>query len=74
MRKYIDSWGVSDRWGDYDLLLGAAKLNLKIVDLPIHYQERVAGVSKMTRVLHNAKIMLSIMWKASAKMRNYGKT
>jgi len=72
LRKYIDYWGVSDRWGDYDLLLGAAKLNLRIVDLPVHYQERVAGVSKMTRVLHNAKIMLAIMWKASVKMRRYG--
>jgi len=72
MRKYIDYWGVSDRWGDYDLLLGAAKLNLRIVDLPVHYQERIAGMSKMTRVLHNAKIMLAIMWKASVKMRCYG--
>lgn len=72
MRKYIDYWGVSDRWGDYDLLLGAAKLNLRLVDLPIHYQERVAGVSKMTRVFYNAYIMLTIMWKASVKMRNYG--
>jgi len=72
LKKYIDYWGVSDRWGDYDLLLGAAKLNLRIVDLPVHYQERVAGVSKMTRVLHNARIMLSIMWKASGKMRRHG--
>lgn len=72
MRKYVDYWGVSDRWGDYDLLLGAAKLNLRIVDLPVHYQERIAGVSKMTRVLHNARIMLTIMWKASVKMRRYG--
>ena len=72
MRKYVDYWGVSDRWGDYDLLLGAAKLNLRIVDLPVHYQERIAGVSKMTRVLQNAKIMLAIMWKASVKMRRYG--
>jgi SAM-dependent methyltransferase len=72
LRKYINYWGVSDRWGDYDLLLGAAKLNLRIVDVPVHYQERIAGVSKMTRVLHNAKIMLAIMWKASVKMRHYG--
>jgi hypothetical protein len=72
MRQYVDYWGTSDRWGDYDLLLGAAKLNLKIVDLPVHYQERVAGVSKMTKVLQNAQIMLTIMWKASKKMRNFG--
>jgi hypothetical protein len=72
MRKYVDYWGVSDRWGDYDLLLGAAKLNLRIIDLPVHYQERIAGVSKMTRVLHNARIMLVIMWNAAVKMRRYG--
>jgi glycosyltransferase involved in cell wall biosynthesis len=72
MRKYVDYWGVSDRWGDYDLLLGAAKLNLRILDLPVHYQERIAGVSKMTRVLHNARIMLVIMWNAAVKMRRYG--
>jgi len=71
MKKYVSFWGISDRWGDYDLLLGAAKLNLKIRDMPIHYQERVAGVSKMTRVLYNAGIMLKIMWKASVKMRRY---
>jgi hypothetical protein len=71
LEKYIDFWGVSDRWGDYDLLLGAAKLHLRIVDLPVHYQERMVGVSKMTRVLHNAAIMLSIMWHASRKMRRH---
>jgi hypothetical protein len=72
MRKYIDYWGVMDRWGDYDLLLGAAKLNLRIIDLPVHYQERVSGLSKMTRVLYNARVMLTIMWKAYNKMRRYG--
>jgi hypothetical protein len=72
MRKYIDYWGVMDRWGDYDLLLGAAKLNLRIIDLPVHYQERVSGVSKMTRVLYNARVMLTIMGKAYNKMRKYG--
>ena len=32
-------WGTKDRWGDYDLLFGA-ELHLRIVDLPVHYQER----------------------------------
>lgn len=72
LRKYVDFWGMTDRWGDYDLLLGAAKLNLRIIDLPVHYQERTAGVSKMTRVLHNARIMLTIMARAWVKMRRYG--
>ena len=45
-------FGDFDRWGDFDLLLGAAKLNLKIVDLPVRYGARTAGESKMSRFRH----------------------
>src|SRR4029453_5755675 len=34
IRPILAAWGMDDRWGDYELLFGAAKLNLKIVDLP----------------------------------------
>jgi hypothetical protein len=36
-RKFF---GDFDPFGDFDLLFGAAKLNLKIVDMPIHYRNR----------------------------------
>jgi len=36
-----------DRWGDFDLLFGAARQKLRILEIPIHYRERVAGESKM---------------------------
>jgi cellulose synthase/poly-beta-1,6-N-acetylglucosamine synthase-like glycosyltransferase len=36
-----------DRWGDFDLLFGAAREKLRIREIPIHYRERVAGESKM---------------------------
>ena len=36
-----------DRWGDFDLLFGAAREKLRILEVPIHYRERVAGDSKM---------------------------
>ena len=39
-------------WPDFDLLFGASKLNLKIVEVPIHYQNRVAGESKMKTLKH----------------------
>lgn len=42
-------FGNYDRFGDFDLLFGAAKLNLKIVDLPIRYRERIYGETKMQR-------------------------
>ncbi|HEX3617148.1 MAG TPA: glycosyltransferase [Solirubrobacteraceae bacterium] len=36
-----------DRWGDFDLLFGAARQKLRIREIPIHYHDRVAGQSKM---------------------------
>jgi hypothetical protein len=60
----LGSWGLKDLWGDYELLFGAAKLNLEIVEVPVHYQERIYGVTKMTRVLKNGLRMLGICWNA----------
>ena len=57
-------WGVKDLWGDYELLFGAAKLHLEIVEIPVHYQERVYGVTKMTSVFRNGMRMLRICWAA----------
>ena len=34
-------------WGDFDLLFGVASRKLKMLELPVHYQERKAGRSKM---------------------------
>jgi hypothetical protein len=45
-------FGDFDPFGDFDLIFGAAKLNLKIVDLPIRYQNRVYGEIKIERWKH----------------------
>jgi len=42
-------FGGHDPYGDFDLLFGAALLNLKIVDLPIRYRERVYGDTNINR-------------------------
>jgi hypothetical protein len=47
-----------DRWGDFDLLFGAAREKLRILEIPIHYRERVAGESKMN-VLSDGPLFLS---------------
>ncbi|HTG44096.1 MAG TPA: glycosyltransferase [Verrucomicrobiae bacterium] len=66
------SWGIEDRWGDYELLFGAAKLNLRIIDLPVHYQERMYGTTKMTKVFKNGLIMLKMCWHGFLKLKlNY---
>ncbi|NLX14771.1 MAG: glycosyltransferase [Phycisphaerales bacterium] len=58
-----------DLWGDYDWIFGAAKNNLKIVELPVHYQERTAGQTKMTKRLKNAWVMLRMCGVALRKLR-----
>ncbi len=45
-------FGDFDPFGDFDLLLGAARLNLKIVDLPVRYQARSYGETKISRFRH----------------------
>jgi SAM-dependent methyltransferase len=47
-----------DRWGDFDLLFGAARQKLRIREVPIHYRDRVTGNSKMN-VRRDAPLFLS---------------
>jgi SAM-dependent methyltransferase len=69
IKPMVGSWGTEDRWGDYELLFGAAKLNLKILDLPVHYQERVYGTTKMTKVFRNGLVMLKMCWYGFLKLK-----
>ncbi len=45
-------FGDFDPFGDFDLLFGAAKLNLKIIDLPIRYKARTYGETNIQRWKH----------------------
>jgi len=69
IRPMIDTWGATDRWGDYELLFGAAKLNLRILDQPIHYQERIYGATKMTKVFKNGLMMLRMCYHGFRKLK-----
>jgi len=64
IERNLGSWGIHDLWGDYELLFGASRLQLEIVEVPVHYQERLHGVTKMTRVFANGWRMLKICWQA----------
>lgn len=45
-------FGEFDPFGDFDLLFGAAKLNLKIVEIPVRYHERTYGTTNISRFTH----------------------
>ena len=53
-RKYF---GDFDPFGDFDLLFGAAKLNLKIVEIPIRYRERTYGSTQISRFRHGVLLL-----------------
>jgi SAM-dependent methyltransferase len=45
-------FGEFDPFGDFDLIFGAAKLNLKIVEVPVRYRARVYGSTQISRFRH----------------------
>ncbi len=49
-------FGGHDPWGDFDMLMGAAYLGLRIVDVPIRYLSRTAGESKMRPLRHGVEL------------------
>lgn len=45
-------FGDFDPFGDFDLLFGAAKLNLKIIEIPVRYKDREYGTTQISRFKH----------------------
>jgi SAM-dependent methyltransferase len=59
-------FGEFDPFGDFDLLFGAARLNMKIVDLPVRYQPRTYGTTNISRWRHGwllLRMTLFAFWK-----------
>jgi SAM-dependent methyltransferase len=50
-------FGDFDPFGDFDLLFGAARFNLRIVDLPVRYRARTYGDTKISRFQHGLLLL-----------------
>lgn len=61
-------FGDFDPFGDFDLLFGAAKNNLKIVEVPVHYAERTYGEIKIERFRHGV-LLFKMSWIAMKKLK-----
>jgi SAM-dependent methyltransferase len=57
-------FGDFDPFGDYDLIFGAAKLNRKIIDLPIRYRERTYGSTNISRWKHGLLLLRMVAFAA----------
>lgn len=53
-RKYF---GERDPFGDFDLILGASKQKLKIMEIPVHYHPRKYGDSNISRFKHGVLLL-----------------
>lgn len=49
--------GDFDPFGDFDLIFGAAKLNLKFVEIPVRYKARVYGETNISRFRHGFMLL-----------------
>jgi glycosyltransferase involved in cell wall biosynthesis len=61
-------FGEFDPFGDFDLLFGAARLKLRILDLPIRYQERTYGTTNISRFSHGW-LLLRMLAVAALRMK-----
>jgi len=64
-------FGDFDPFGDFDLLFGAARLGLKIIEIPIHYRERTYGTTNIQRWRHGL-ILLRMLMFAARRMKFLG--
>jgi glycosyltransferase involved in cell wall biosynthesis len=61
-------FGDFDPFGDYDLIFGAARLNMKIVDMPVRYRERTYGTTNIQRWRHGF-LLLRMLFVAARRIK-----
>jgi SAM-dependent methyltransferase len=55
-------FGDFDPFGDFDLIFGASKLNLKSIDVPIRYASRVYGETQISRFRHGLLLLQMVLF------------
>ena len=55
-------FGEFDPFGDFDLIFGATKLNLKIVEVPIRYAAREYGETQISRFQHGWLLLRMVVF------------
>jgi len=66
-------FGDFDPFGDFDLIFGAVKQNLKVAEVPVTYRARTYGSTNISRFRHGW-LLLKMSWIAFKKIKWLGKT
>ena len=64
IEKNRKMFGNFDPFGDFDLIFGAVKLNLKITEIPIRYKERTYGKTNISRFTHGLLLLKMVFFAA----------
>jgi glycosyltransferase involved in cell wall biosynthesis len=65
-------FGEFDPFGDFDLIFGAVKQNLKVVEVPVRYKARTYGETNISRFRHGL-LLFRMSWIAFKKIKWLGK-
>ena len=57
-------FGEFDPFGDFDLLFGASRLGLRIIDVPVRYGARVYGATNIHRWRHGWLLLRMVVFAA----------
>jgi SAM-dependent methyltransferase len=55
-------FGNFDPFGDFDLIFGASKLSLKVVEIPIRYANRTYGETQISRFRHGFMLIRMVLF------------
>lgn len=61
-------FGDFDPFGDFDLIFGASRMGLRVIEVPITYRERTYGTTNISRWRHGA-LLLAMLVFASRKLK-----
>jgi SAM-dependent methyltransferase len=62
MQRRIAPFGEFDPFGDFNLLFGAALLDLRIRDVPVRYRDRTYGTTNISRFRHGWLLVKMTWW------------
>jgi hypothetical protein len=55
-------FGEFDPFGDFDLLFGAVRQNLKILEVPVRYRDRTYGTTNISRFRHGFLLLKMVIF------------
>jgi hypothetical protein len=64
LARHRSYFGDFDPFGDFDLIFGAARMGLKIVEIPIHYRKRRYGETNISRWRHGLILLRMLIFAA----------